>query len=122
MTANGTVIKELEGLLFTEDATVSSRNIAIAVNYSKALSEYAGGAYFWVGGKNRTFTIPSVKAGQTITMEVESHKTSDARGIEINGEAFTPTTKDSYTWTIAADGDVVVKNTNGCHIYKIEVK
>lgn len=122
LTANGTVIKELEGLLFTEDATVSSRNIAIAVNYPKALSEYAGGAYFWVGGKNRTFTIPGVKAGQTITMEVESHKTSDARGIEINGEAFTPTTKDSHTWTIAADGDVVVKNTNGCHIYKIEVK
>jgi hypothetical protein len=114
--------------------------LAIAVNYPAALSDYAGGAYLWLGGGSKKvpcFTIPGVKAGQTITMEVESHKTSDARGIELYtgvdadglvdaatkiGDSFTPKTKDSHTWTIDKDCDVIVYNTKGCHIYKLEVK
>ena len=132
LTANGVVIEELKGLLFTEDATVTSRNIAIAVNYavadaSKDFGPYAGGSYFWVGGKDRKFTIPNVAAGSTITMEVESHKITDGRGVKLMqdgnqiGDAFTPKTKESHSWTIENAGDVVVANTNGCHIYKIEV-
>ena len=38
------------------------------------------------------------------------------------GDSFTPTTKDSHTWTIDADCDVIVYNTNGCHIYSIKVE
>ena len=132
LTANGVVIEELKGLLFTEDATVTSRNIAIAVNYSvadasKDFGPYAGGSYFWVGGKDRKFTIPNVAAGSTITMEVESHKITDGRGVKLMqdgnqiGDAFTPKTKESHSWTIENAGDVVVTNTNGCHIYKIEL-
>lgn len=132
LTANGVVIEELKGLLFTEDATATSRNIAIAVNYavadaSKDFGPYAGGSYFWVGGKDRKFTIPNVAAGSTITMEVESHKITDGRGVKLMqdgnqiGDAFTPKTKESHSWTIENTGDVVVANTNGCHIYKIEV-
>ena len=133
LTANGVVIKELKGLLFTEDATVSSRNIAIAVNYpvadaSKDFGPYAGGSYFWVGGKDRKFTIPNVPAGSTITMELESHKITDGRGVKLMqdgnqiGDAFTPKTKESHSWTIENAGDVVVANTNGCHIYTIKVE
>ena len=132
LTANGVVIEELKGLLFTEDATAISRNIAIAVNYSvadasKDFGPYAGGSYFWVGGKDRKFTIPNVAAGSTITMEVESHKITDGRGVKLMqdgnqiGDAFTPKTKESHSWTIENTGDVVVANTNGCHIYKIEI-
>ena len=132
LTANGVVIEELKGLLFTEDATATSRNIAIAVNYSvadasKDFGPYAGGSYLWVGGKDRKFTIPNVAAGSTITMEVESHKITDGRGVKLMqdgnqiGDAFTPKTKESHSWTIENTGDVVVANTNGCHIYKIEV-
>ena len=121
--ANGKAIKELEGLQF-DASYCSSRSLAIAVNYpSTSLGTYAGASYLWLGGKNKTcFTIPGVKAGQKITIVAESHKIAEGRGVTINDESFTPKEKDSHTWTIAADGDVVVKNTNGCHIYSIEVK
>ena len=139
LSANGEVIEELKGLKWNKAYTVK-RSLAIAVNYPKALSDYAGPAYLWLGGgKNKIpcFTIPGVKAGSTVTMEVESHKTSDARGVELYtgvdadglvdaatkiGDSFTPTTKDSHTWTIDADCDVIVYNTNGCHIYSIKVE
>ena len=139
LSANGEVIEELKGLKWNKAYTVK-RSLAIAVNYPTALSDYAGPAYLWLGGgKNKIpcFTIPGVKAGSTVTMEVESHKTSDARGVELYtgvdadglvdaatkiGDSFTPTTKDSHTWTIDADCDVIVYNTNGCHIYTIKVE
>ena len=121
--ANGKAIAELAGLQFDKDYC-TTRSLAIAVSYpTTSLGTYAGASYLWLGGKNKTcFTIPGVKAGQKITMVIESHKASEGRGVEINGEKFTPTTKDSHTWEITADGDVVVKNTNGCHIYSIVVK
>ena len=70
-------------------------------------------------------------------MVVESHKLSDARGVELYtgvdseglvdtatkiGDSFKPTTKDTHTWTIENDADVIVYNTSGCHIYSIVVK
>ena len=138
LSANGVVIEELKGLVWNSAYSVK-RSLAIAVNYQKALSDYAGPAYLWLGGgKNKIpcFTIPGVKAGSTITMEVESHKASDARGVELYtgvdadnlvdantkiGDSFTPKEKDTHSWTIDNDCDVIVYNTNGCHIYKIEI-
>lgn len=138
LSANGVVIEELKGLVWNK-AYAIKRSLAIAVNYPKALSDYAGPAYLWLGGgKNKIpcFTIPGVKAGSTITMEVESHKASDARGVELYtgvdadglvdaatkiGDSFTPKEKDAHSWTIENDCDVIVYNTNGCHIYKIEL-
>lgn len=132
LSANGAVIKELKGLKFDSDYA-AKRSLAIAVNYQKALSDYAGPAYLYLGGSKQTcFTIPGVKAGSKITIEVESHKTSSARGIglyknsyaagNLIGEQFTPTTLEAKTWEIAEDCDVVVSNTNSCHIYTIKVK
>ena len=138
LSANGVVIEELKGLVWNKAYAVK-RSLAIAVNYPSALSDYAGPAYLWLGGgKNKIpcFTIPGVKAGSTITMEVESHKASDARGVELYtgvdadnlvdantkiGDSFTPKEKDTHSWTVDNDCDVIVYNTNGCHIYKIEV-
>ena len=133
LSANGAVIKELKGLKFNSDYA-AKRSLAIAVNYpSTNLGVYAGGAYLWLGGSNQTcFTIPGVKAGSKITIEVESNKTSSARGIglyknsyaaeNLIGEQFTPTAKEAKTWDITEDCDVVVYNTNSCHIYTIKVK
>ena len=133
LSANGAVIKELKGLKFNSDYA-AKRSLAIAVNYpSTSLGDYAGGAYLWLGGSKQTcFTIPGVKAGSKITIEVESNKTSAARGIglyknsyaaeNLIGEQFTPTAKEAKTWDIAEDCDVVVYNTNSCHIYTIKVK
>lgn len=138
LSANGVVIEELKGLVWNKAYAVK-RSLAIAVNYPSALSDYAGPAYLWLGGgKNKIpcFTIPGVKAGSTITMEVESHKASDARGVELYtgvdadnlvdantkiGDSFTPKEKDTHSWTVDNDCDVIVYNTNGCHIYKIEI-
>ena len=140
LSANGEVIAELKGLVWNKKYT-TARSLAIAVNYaSTSLGDYAGGAYLWLGGGKKKvpcFTIPGVKAGSTVTMEVESHKPAEGRGVELYtgvdadglvdaatkiGDSFTPTTKDSHTWTIDADCDVIVYNTNGCHIYTIKVE
>ena len=137
LSANGAVIKELKGLKFNSDYA-AQRKLAIAVNYpSTSLGDYAGGAYLWLGGGGSKqtcpcFTIPGVKAGSKITVEVESNKPSDGRGIglyknsyaaeNLIGEQFKPTAKEVKTWEIAEDCDVVVWNTKDCHIYTIKVK
>lgn len=140
MSANGVVIKELKGLKWNSTYT-TKRSLAIAVNYaSTSIGDYAGGAYLWLGGGKKKipcFTIPAVKAGSTITMEVESHKPAEGRGVELYtgvdgeglvdaatkiGDSFNPTTKASNSWDIANDCDVIVYNTNGCHIYTIKIE
>ena len=150
LSANGAAISETEGLVFNP-AYTAKRNLAIAINYPSALGDYAGPQYLWLGGGNAKsaaarmvcFTIPKVKVGQKIKFVVESHKPSDARGVSLYvgdatddtkqiGESFKPTTQDTYTWenwtlpegaATNDDGsvDVLVVNTNGCHIYSIEV-
>ena len=137
LSANGVVIEELKGLVFDTEYA-NKRSLAIAVNYpSTSLGDYAGGAYLWLGGGGSKqtcpcFTIPNVAAGSTITIEAESDKPSDARGIglyagsfaeeNLIGEQFKPTTKVSYTWTIENATNVVVWNTSGCHLYTIKVE
>lgn len=141
LSANGKVIEELKGLKFDPDYA-AKRSLAIAVNYPEAnvssgFGPYAGPAYLWLGGGGSKqtcpcFTIPGVKAGQKLTVVMESHKVTDARGIQIYansydaanqiGEAFKPTTQATYTWTIDQDCDVVVWNTSGCHIYTLTVE
>ena len=136
LTANDVVIEELEGLVYTNEK--SNRSLAIAVNYpSTSLGTYHGPTYLWLGSKEiNYFIIPNVPAGATIKMGVESHKSSDARGVVLsvgeeilnapNGEAVAvPTTYTEQEWLVPADGatlnDVQIKNTNGCHIYFITV-
>ncbi len=130
LTANGTVIAETKGLLFN---TMSAGALAIAVDYpSTSLGTYEGPAYLWIGGKNNSFTIPNVKSGSKITLGIESHKNTDARGVKLTidgneiGSAV-PTTYETFTITVPGEltdatlSDVVVTNTNGCHIYYITV-
>ena len=134
-TANGVAIAELKGLEFNTTYG-TARSLAIAVNYPEtSLGSYKGGAYLWLGGKGKDcFTIKNVKVGSTLTIGAESHKPAEGRGIQlkINGEnfgdAFTPKTFDENSWTITSSDadakyvDVVVSNTNGCHIYFIDAE
>ena len=103
-----------------------------------------GGNAKSVGARIYCFIIPKVKVGQKITITAESHKPSDARGVTLFagdctddanqiGEQFKPTTLESYTWEegwqlpegveASEEGtiDIQVYNTNGCHLYSIEV-
>ena len=135
-TANGTAIAEFAGLQFNT-AYGASRALAIAVNYpSTSIGTYNGPSYLWFGGKNQTImTIPAVKGGSTIKIGVESHKSSEARGIQLfagetelkdaEGNAVAaPKTYTEQTWVVPAGVayDIVVKNTNGCHIYFIDAE
>ncbi len=129
LVANSVVIAETKGLFFN---TVAAGALAIGVNYPKALSDYEGPSYLWIGGKNNSFTIPNVKSGSKITMAVESHKATDARGVTLKindteiGRAV-PTTYQVFDITVPGEltdnvlSDVVLTNTNGCHIYFITV-
>ncbi|MDE6393753.1 MAG: hypothetical protein K2K77_00290 [Duncaniella sp.] len=134
--ANDVVIEELKGLVYTNEK--ANRSLAIAVNYPEtSLGTYHGPAYLWLGSKNiNYFVIPAVPAGATIKMGVESHKTTDARGVTLSiaGETLNapdgsavaaPTTYTEQEWlvpaTAAATNDVQITNTNGCHIYFITV-
>ena len=94
LTANGQPIAELQGLLFKNN---KARSLAIAVNYGDCTSAngegfgpYHGASYLWLGSKNiEYFTIKNVKAGTQIKMGVESHKLTDARGVQLLiGELF----------------------------------
>ena len=84
--ANGEAISELEGLLYTNR---TARSLAIAVNYtepdaSSGFGPYHGASYLWFGGsKKNYFVIPHVAPGTTIKMGVESHKLTDARGVQL---------------------------------------
>lgn len=146
LTANGVLIKELLGLHFNA-AYSDNRSLAIAVNYpSTSLGEYAGPQYLWLGGGGKNvacFTIPKVPIGQKITMVVESHNPSQARGVELYvgsvdathkiGDSFKPTLQETHTWenwtlpegVTDEDGDglidMIVYNTSGCHLYSLEV-
>ncbi|MDE7351408.1 MAG: hypothetical protein K2N25_10085, partial [Muribaculaceae bacterium] len=134
--ANDVVISELEGLVYTN--TTKNRSLAIAVDYPEtSLGTYHGPAYLWLGAsKINYFIIPGVPAGATIKMGIESHKSTDARGVVLsigettltapNGAAVAaPTTYEEQEWLVPADAaesnDVQITNTNGCHIYFITV-
>ena len=147
--ANGEVIPELEGLLYTN---TTARSLAIAVNYlepnsGSGFGPYQGASYLWLGSsKKNYFVIPHVAPGTTIKMGVESHKLTDARGVELHlghgtsgtkllgpdGNAVaTPTTYQDQEWVVPTDAadtpnedgtyDIQIYNTNGCHIYYITV-
>ncbi len=152
ITANGTPIKELEGLLYLN---TKARSLAIAVNYGDCtptnganFGPYNGPSYLWFGGKNLNYlVIPGVKPGETIKIGVESHKFSDARGVQLfvgRGNSGTklmgpdgtdpgyPKTYEEKEWMLPADGledepnadgtyDITLRNNNGCHIYFIQV-
>lgn len=151
LTANGTPIAELQGLLYTN---TTSRSLAIAVDYidnssinGAGFGPYSGASYLWLGSsKKNYFIIPNVKAGATIKMGVESHKLTDARGINLyvghgtsgtqlkspSGETVSaPKEYTDQEWLVPTDladtpnddgtYDIQIYNTNGCHIYYIEI-
>lgn len=130
LVANGTVIAETKGLLFNKMAAGA---LAVGINYpSTSLGTYEGPSYLWIGGRNNSFTIPTVKSGSKVYIGIESHKNTDARGVKLTidgvelGQAV-PKTFQEFVFTVpgeTTDGtasDIVVTNTNGCHIYYIYV-
>ncbi len=151
LTIGGVPVKELEGLLFIH---TKERSLAIAVNYGDCTSlngagfgPYNGPSYLWFGGKNLNYiVIPNVKPGTEIKIGVESHKVTDARGLQLfvgRGNTGTqlkdkegndvgyPKTYEDLSWYVPTDltdtpnedgtYDITLRNNNGCHLYYIQV-
>ncbi|MBQ5983018.1 MAG: chitobiase/beta-hexosaminidase C-terminal domain-containing protein [Prevotella sp.] len=135
------VIPELEGLTLKG---LKAKGFVIAYNYAQSANENSpngmfpyGNSFIWFNGKNLTFKIKNVKKGETLKMGIESHKNSEARGLNIavDGETLSPesgnnvpTYFEDVVWNIPDDTpdvddyvDVSVTTTNGCHVYYIIV-
>lgn len=151
LTVGDAVIAETEGLVFNSSYTSRRSLAIAVNYPSTSLGEYGGPQYLWLGGGNAKsasariwcFKIPRVRIGQKITITAESHKPSDSRGVSLFvgdctnddnqiGDSFTPKTLETYTWeegwtlptgyeTQEETVDIIVYNTNGCHLYSIEV-
>jgi len=136
--ANGTVIAETQGLKVT---TWGSGWVAIATDYevtkdANAWGPYNGPQYLWLANKGLRITIPQVERGTQISMGIDSHKPSDARGVDlyvdgnkvnwITEQSGYPTTYEEYSWIVPEEGegdlvDVELRPSNGCHLYFIQV-
>ena len=144
--ADGQPIVELDGLLYTN---TTARSLAIAIDKGSGY-EGASYLWTGSKQKNY-FVIPNVAPGAKITMGVESHNTAQARGYQLyivpKGKYSTKGTKlkdvdgndipdvTTYvekTWYVPEEGlsdtpnedgtfDVLIYNTNGAHIYFINV-
>ncbi len=121
------VCPETEGLSF---AATSAKHLIFA--YDQTNTGFKGKKYLWINGKNAqdAITIPSVPAGEKVTITYESHKTTEARGFKTSGsfsDADGNTTftsmGDTVTVVIYNKGsetaDLTLQSTSGHHIYKI---
>ena len=138
VTANGMTIPELAGLKFV---TLGAKGLAIGIDYevttdANKWGPYHGPAYLWVNKvANCKFEITGVEPGSTIKMGVESHKPSDARGVDlsidgvgleiISGQASCrATVYEEFEWQVPEDMEpgtnITVSPNNGCHIYFIK--
>lgn len=130
-------IPELSGL---DMKGIKAKGLILATGYPQAENEgspngmypYSGG-FIWLNGKKLTFKIKQVLKGTTLRIGVESHKNTEARGINVivDGVTLTPTEGEQVpkffseaVYEIPDDTPdvddytaVTIKSTNGCHIY-----
>lgn len=124
LVANGSELAYTKGLKFTAGASAdkSEGKAKVRLNYGSSRLE--------LNGNGVSLIIPSLKAGQKVTVSCKTGSTSTARCLDaanltsVSGSFGTPT-KDQVTnvGTVTADGDVVLKtNGGGMNIYSIKVE
>ena len=124
LVANGSELAYTKGLKFTAGAPTdkSDGKAKVRLNYGSSRLE--------LNGNGVSLIIPSLKAGQKVTVSCKTGSTSTARCLDatnltsVSGSFGTPT-KDQVTnvGTVTADGDVVLKtNGGGMNIYSIKVE
>ena len=122
--ANGSELAYAKGLKFTAGApaTTDEGKAKVRLNYGSSRLE--------LNGNGIVLTIPSLKAGQKVTVSCCTGKTGTARGLNatnitpVSG-SFNATSADKVTnvGTVTADGDVVLTtNIGGMNIYSIKVE
>ncbi len=124
LVANGSELAYAKGLKFTAGAptTKDEGKAKVRLNYGNSRLE--------LNGNGIVLTIPSLKAGQKVTVSCCTGKTDVARGLNatnitpVSG-SFNATSADKVTnvGTVTADGDVVLTtNVGGMYIYSIKVE
>lgn len=122
-----TTIPETEGLSFNNTAYT----FGLAFDQSTtsiATDGYHGSQYLWLYGSSSIITIPSLTAGATIKIGVESHKlngTDDAkRTLNVTNTDEKSVKTDVFieqTFTVSANGNVTIYPSKGMHIYYITI-
>lgn len=124
LVANGTELAYTKGLKFTAGAPTDKLDskAKVRLNYGSSRLE--------LNGNGVSLIIPSLKAGQKVTVSCCTGKTDVARGLNatnitpVSG-SFNATSADKVTnvGTVTADGDVVLTtNVGGMYIYSIKVE
>lgn len=124
LVANGSELAYAKGLKFTAGAptTKDEGKAKVRLNYGNSRLE--------LNGNGIVLTIPSLKAGQKVTVSCSTGKTGTARGLDatnitpVSG-SFNATSVDKVTnvGTVTADGDVVLTtNGGGMNIFSIKVE
>ena len=124
LVANGSELAYTKGLKFTAGAPAdkSEGKAKVRLNYGSSRLE--------LNGNGVSLIIPSLKAGQKVTVSCSTGKTGTARGLNatnitpVSG-SFNATSADKVTnvGTVTADGDVVLTtNVGGMYIYSIKVE
>lgn len=135
------IISELEGL---NVKGVKAKGFVIASGYGQ--SEFAdspngmypyGNDFIWLNGSKLVIKIPAALKGDSLRIGVESHKNTEARGINVIVDGVTltpergnntPTVFNEVMYMIPDDtpgvddyAEVTIKTTSGCHLYYIIV-
>ena len=124
LVANGSELAYAKGLKFTAGApaTKDEGKARVRLNFGSSRLE--------LNGNGVSLTIPSLKAGQKVTVSCGTGKSGTARGLNatnitpVSG-SFNATSADKVTnvGTVTADGDVVLTtNGGGMNIYSIKVE
>lgn len=124
LVANGSELAYAKGLKFTAGAPADKTEgkAKVRLNYGSSRLE--------LNGNGVSLTIPSLKAGQKVTVSCKTGSTSTARCLDatnltsVSGSFGTPTIDQvTNVGTVTADGDVVLKtNGGGMNIYSIKVE
>lgn len=124
LVANGSELAYAKGLKFTAGApaTKEEGKAKVRLNYGSSRLE--------LNGNGVSLIIPSLKAGQKVTVSCGTGKTDVARGLNatnitpVSG-SFNATSADKVTnvGTVTADGDVVLTtNGGGMNIFSVKVE
>lgn len=124
LVANGTELAYTKGLKFTAGApaTKEEKKAKVRLNFGSSRLE--------LNGNGVALTIPSLKAGQKVTVSCKTGSTTAARCLDaanltsVSG-SFGSATTDQVTnvGTVTADGDVVLTtNGGGMNIFSIKVE
>ena len=113
--ANGVTVAETEGLLFEFGGTDKCR-----INHSSDDNNLQIN-----GGNKYTITISGCKAGDIVTIDFNTGSSSTPRGVTVTNttpaESSLVTERAQESFTVSADGNVVIAPTAGLLFYTISV-